>query len=403
MALFLFANDAATTLAGPIAANSTTANLAAGSGALFPTPTAGQQFAVTFTKAGDPTGLTVNEIAYVTARSGDTLTLLRGQEGTTAKAWAAGDQVENLWTAGSAQVMVQEAKLQLQPGNWAIATGTSNAQVITLTPTPSSLNGLPIRFKAVGTNTGATTLEVPGVLTSTILNPDGSSLNPGQIQVNGVYEVVYDGSSFRLIGNPYLVLGRSNTWTSQQNFQGGAVGTTLNLSGQLQAGSAQIGGAISAAGMIYSSGGQVIGHTGVSAETGNVVANTGRLRAALGALGSGDLGAGVILNDFPSDLRGNGDYLWQELPNGLIFQSYFAVTSTGNGDTINLPNAFPTACNYVTVQESNPSGGNWITKPTIWGTQNYSRSAFGVFCSVWTGTQWAPGPGKNFRYLAIGH
>ena len=94
----LFANNAGSTLAGAITNTATTANLQAGTGALFPNPSAGQFFALTFTDA--LTGL-VHEIVYVTARSGDALTFIRAQEGTTAQAWSAGDLAENLLTAGT--------------------------------------------------------------------------------------------------------------------------------------------------------------------------------------------------------------------------------------------------------------------------------------------------------------
>lgn len=54
---------------------------------------------------------------------------------------------------------------------------------------------------------------------------------------------------------------------------------------------------------------------GVIAASGNIQSNAGRLRAAVGARGSGDGNAAIILNDFSQDLNGsNGTCL---LPNGL--------------------------------------------------------------------------------------
>jgi len=108
MAVFLFANNASSTLAGPISNVATALNVASGQGALFPNPSAGQQFAVTMNDAA--TGL-LTEIMYCTARSGDTLTVTRGQEGTTAQNWAAGDLIANLITAGQMQAMQQSALL----------------------------------------------------------------------------------------------------------------------------------------------------------------------------------------------------------------------------------------------------------------------------------------------------
>lgn len=104
----LFANNATTALAGAITNVAVTANLTTGSGALFPTPGAGQYFVATFTDAA--TGL-LREIVHVTAISGDTVTMVRAQEGTTALAWDAGDFFVNQWTAGQAAAMQQIADL----------------------------------------------------------------------------------------------------------------------------------------------------------------------------------------------------------------------------------------------------------------------------------------------------
>jgi hypothetical protein len=114
----LFANNASSTLAGAITNTATTVNLAAGSGALFPNPGAGQFFVMTFVDAA--TGL-LNEIVWCTARTADTLTILRAQEGTTAKSWLAGDLAASLWTAGQAAAM-QQADL-LQPARIVTASG----------------------------------------------------------------------------------------------------------------------------------------------------------------------------------------------------------------------------------------------------------------------------------------
>lgn len=108
MATFLFANNASSTLAGPISNSATVVNLASGQGALFPNPSAGQQFALTFNDAA--TGL-LTEVVYCTARTGDALTISRAQEGTVAQSWLAGDLAANLVTAGQMAAMVQTAAL----------------------------------------------------------------------------------------------------------------------------------------------------------------------------------------------------------------------------------------------------------------------------------------------------
>jgi len=70
----------------------------------------------------------------------------------------------------------------------------------------------------------------------------------------------------------------------------------------------------------------------------NIVAGNGRLRAALGAYGSGDNAAGVILNDFLLASNSAGGYC--RLPNGVILQGGLQTSITGY-DTFNFPIAFP--------------------------------------------------------------
>lgn len=93
---FLFANNDTSTLAGAVSNVALTATLAPGSGALFPNPGANQQFALTFISASNPL---LFEVVFVTARSGDVVTIVRAQEGTSAQAWAAGDLAVGLVTA----------------------------------------------------------------------------------------------------------------------------------------------------------------------------------------------------------------------------------------------------------------------------------------------------------------
>lgn len=95
---YSFANNVSTTLAESISATATVLNVASGTGANFPSLASGQVFAVTLVDAS--TGLT-REICYCTSRSGDSLTVTRGQEGTTPVAWEAGDTAAHYITAGA--------------------------------------------------------------------------------------------------------------------------------------------------------------------------------------------------------------------------------------------------------------------------------------------------------------
>ena len=87
----LYTNNASTTLLAPITAIATSFSVAAGKGALFPNPTGSEYFYVTLSDAASGT---VIEICKCTARSTDTFTVTRAQQGTTGYAWLAGDKVE---------------------------------------------------------------------------------------------------------------------------------------------------------------------------------------------------------------------------------------------------------------------------------------------------------------------
>ena len=81
MANQLFKNNAGATLNGTIAIGNTTINVAAGQGAQFPAPTAGDYFLLTIYEK-DVGGVEFNyEVVKVTARTADTLTVVRDFEG----------------------------------------------------------------------------------------------------------------------------------------------------------------------------------------------------------------------------------------------------------------------------------------------------------------------------------
>jgi hypothetical protein len=79
----LFANNASALLAATINSTDTTVQVASGFGALFPSPSGGSYFYLTLE---DDNGDV--EIVKCTARTGDNLTVERGQEGTTAQGFS---------------------------------------------------------------------------------------------------------------------------------------------------------------------------------------------------------------------------------------------------------------------------------------------------------------------------
>lgn len=117
------ANNASGTLATAISASDTGLALTTGDGAAFPALGLGDYFYVTITSSGG-----TQEIVKATARSGDSLTIVRAQEGTTAQSFAAGSRFEVRVTAQSvadtAQLYANDADISLR-NDLAAASGAS--------------------------------------------------------------------------------------------------------------------------------------------------------------------------------------------------------------------------------------------------------------------------------------
>jgi len=98
----LFTNSASTMLLGNISNVSTTILVTGGTGELFPVFSAPDYCICTLE---DQQGNF--EIVKATARTGDSFTVVRGQEGTSAKAFSAGDRFELRLTAAVLSNFIQ--------------------------------------------------------------------------------------------------------------------------------------------------------------------------------------------------------------------------------------------------------------------------------------------------------
>lgn len=99
---FKFSNAATATLAASIASTSTTLSVAAGLGALFPSLSAGESFVGVLVDSSNNI-----EIVLVTARTGDLMTIVRAQEGTSARAFSAGSRIEVRLTSAALSNFLQ--------------------------------------------------------------------------------------------------------------------------------------------------------------------------------------------------------------------------------------------------------------------------------------------------------
>ena len=130
MAFLKVANNARTELAADITAIATSCSVTSGSGTLFPTS---GDFLVTiwselYTSPGDDSNM---EIVKVTARSTDTFTIARGQDGTTGKVHAAGSRVALLITKAyieELQTYITDNAIQGDTGADSTVAGDTGAQ-----------------------------------------------------------------------------------------------------------------------------------------------------------------------------------------------------------------------------------------------------------------------------------
>lgn len=115
MAKQLYTNNAAGTLNTSITSIDTSITLGTGEGLAFPSPTAGDWFIATLFD-----NVSVVEIVKCTSRSGDVLTVVRGQEGTSAADFASGSTCTENVTEGTLEAFVQRSG-----DTAAFATGTT--------------------------------------------------------------------------------------------------------------------------------------------------------------------------------------------------------------------------------------------------------------------------------------
>jgi len=158
MSKLIFANNATSNLVAAISNSSTALQLTPNTGMLFPSPTSGQYFILTMTDAA--TGL-IHEIMYGTAKSSDTITVVRGQENTTARAWLVGDYVSCYPTAGTQATFAQPDQLQQGAYSFSIAGGTANALSAAIAGDLATVPaGMPLIVQAISANTVPATLQL---------------------------------------------------------------------------------------------------------------------------------------------------------------------------------------------------------------------------------------------------
>ncbi len=136
-----------------------------------------------------------------------------GQSTPTANIPMGGYQITNLGSATARTSALSCAQFQDAAAIYGgTAGGTANALTLTLSPAITAYaTGMVIRFKAgASSNSSANpTVNVNSVGAKNIVRGDGSTgLSIGELRANGIYDMIYDGTSFRI----RCFAGQWETW-----------------------------------------------------------------------------------------------------------------------------------------------------------------------------------------------
>jgi len=208
-------NNAAGTLASGITNSQTSITLTATHGARFPTLGASDYFYGTLADASNNL-----EVVKVTALSGDVLTAVRGQDGTTGLAYSAGDRFELRPCNVMLEAIDQEAI------DAVIGSGT-DTYTGNLDPVPNGYNTDQIYFfKFPNANTvSAPTLNLNSYGAKTIKKLGGGALTAGEIKAGIIGILHYDGTDMILLNVP----NNASLDTEDQVLSGGVIVTSKDL------------------------------------------------------------------------------------------------------------------------------------------------------------------------------
>lgn len=176
-----------------------TFSITASDGAKFPSLTAGEWYPIVVIKANQQL-----EKMKVTARSGDSMTAVRAQGGTTKLAFSIGDAVYMGPTKEFIdELLFKEDALAGKPWYCGVAGGTANAIALSAAPTITAYaDGMEVTFVALTDNTSTSVVvNIDGVGNVSLKDSNGNALAVGAIKAGGNYRIQRNSTAndFRVV------------------------------------------------------------------------------------------------------------------------------------------------------------------------------------------------------------
>ena len=129
------------------------------------------------------------------------------------------------WYTAPAKSIEQLIADNANRDGYGITAGTGAAYTVTLTPAPTLVDGLRVTVKLHAANTGTATLNINGLGAKSILKPNGGVLSAGNLKINSVYSLVYNGTNFILQGEG----GEYGTAAATDVLEGRTIGTEAGV------------------------------------------------------------------------------------------------------------------------------------------------------------------------------
>ena len=184
----LFKNNVTATLAAGISDTVTTIVVSSGQGSRFPTLSGGNYFYATLYDSSNNI-----EIVKVTARTTDTLTVVRGYDNSTAHSYVTGDSIAMRLTAGAlSDVTAYTPSGNISATTMAGAIAELDSEKAGLT-TANTFSGVNTFGNTSNTFSGTFTGNVTGNVTgnaNSIANSGGWSVTPSGTKLNFIYNGV---------------------------------------------------------------------------------------------------------------------------------------------------------------------------------------------------------------------